>query len=140
MILLLLLLDLLVYNFTSYNSYFILLSLLLISDKEYFKIILIGLFLDLIFVNTYFINTLILLILFFINKKILKISKNDMKHYFFISNFNFILYNFFLSLIYGYNIMTFTTTFLINILFCLLSYKNVKKHIKLSRWLTWIMK
>jgi len=133
MILLLLLLDLLVYNFTSYNSYFILLSLLLISDKEYFKIILIGLFLDLIFVNTYFINTLILLILFFINKKILKISKNDMKHYFFISNFNFILYNFFLSLIYGYNIMTFTTTFLINILFCLLSYKNVKKHIKLSR-------
>ena len=131
----LLILDILIYNFTAYNSYFFLLSILFYRDKDYMKILFIGLILDLIILNKLFINTFILLLIFIINKRIFKLKNKNLKSYLLITNFNFLLYNILLSLIYSFNLKVFSMSFIINIIFYLLSYNLVKKYIKLSRWL-----
>ena len=63
------LLDFLIYNYTSYSTYFILLNLM--AKKNYKKLILIGLILDFFVLNTYFKNTLILIILILINNSVI---------------------------------------------------------------------
>ncbi len=128
-----LLLDILIYNFTSYNSYFFLIYICLYNKNEYIKVIFIGLLLDFILLNTQFINTLILLLVFIINKRFFKFKKKTLLSYLLVTNFNFVLYNLLLAIIYDFNLTSFSNSFLINTLFVLLSYNLVKKHIKLSR-------
>ena len=133
MIWLLLLLDVLIYNFTSYSTYFFLLSILITSKKDCVSIIILGLFLDFVVLSTPFVNTIILLLLFFLDKKFFKMQKRELKSFLLITNFNFVFYYFLLSALYSLDLSTFALTFLINLLFCLLSYNLLKKHIKLSR-------
>jgi len=132
----LLLLDILIYNLTSYNTYFFLISILLFNKKEFNKIIIIGLIIDLIITNKPFLNTIILSIIFIINKKYLKLYKRKLKDYVLLNIFNFMIYYASLSIITGcFNIYTFLINIIINYTFYVLSYNSLKKYIKLARWL-----
>lgn len=91
------LLDFLIYNYTSYSTYFILLNLMV--KKNYKKLILIGLILDFFVLNTYFKNTLILIILILINKYILNFNKKNIVVFLAISIINYHLFIIFNSLI-----------------------------------------
>jgi len=135
MIWLLLILDILIYNFTSYSSYFFIISICLCDKKDLYKLILIGLFLDLIVFDKLFINTLIIWIIFLINKKFFKLKEKTLISFLLINNFNFLLYNIFLAfLTVNFDVLNFFESLMINIIFYLLSYNLLKKHIKLSRW------
>lgn len=130
----LLLLDILIYNLTTYNTYFFLISILLFNKKEFNKIILIGLIIDLIITNKPFLNTIILFIIFIINKKYLKLYKHKLKDYVLLNIFNFTIYYASLSIITGsFNYNVFLTDIIINYIFYALSYNLFKKHIKLAR-------
>lgn len=91
------LLDFLIYNYTSYSTYFILLNLM--AKKNYKKLILIGLILDFFVLNTYFKNTLILIILILINKYILNFNKKNIVVFLAISIINYHLFIIFNSVI-----------------------------------------
>ena len=129
----LLILDVLIYNYTSYCSYFFLLIPLFCDQKDYFEIIIIGLIIDLILLKLPFLNTLILIVIFFLNKKIFKLKVRSLKNYLLISNLNFFIYHLVVSLIYGFNIIKFSTFFTIYIAFCIFSYNLFRKNIKLAR-------
>ena len=60
-----LILDIFIYNYTKYKSYFFLLSL---YKKNIIYYIGMGLILDFIVFNTFLLNSIILLIIYFINK------------------------------------------------------------------------
>ena len=91
------LLDFLIYNYTSYSTYFILLNLM--AKKNYKKLILIGLILDFFVLNTYFKNTFILIILILINKYILNFNKKNIVVFLAISIINYHLFIIFNSVI-----------------------------------------
>lgn len=91
------LLDFLIYNYTSYSTYFILLNLM--AKKNYKKLILIGLILDFFVFNTYFKNTLILIILILINKYILNFNKKNIVVFLAINIINYHLFIIFNSVI-----------------------------------------
>ena len=91
------LLDFLIYNYTSYSTYFILLNLM--AKKNYKKLILIGLILDFFVFNTYFKNTLILIILILINNYILNFNKKNIVVFLAISIINYHLFIIFNSVI-----------------------------------------
>jgi len=67
-------------------TYFILLNIVLISKRDFPKLIIMALILDLIFLNTYFINTLVLTIVFTIYKKINFVHKYHHTNYTIILN------------------------------------------------------
>lgn len=129
----LLILDTLIYNLTSYSSYLFLLLPIFLSKKDLIKIIIFGLVIDNVLLSTYFLNTIILVTIFLINKYGLKIFKKTSLNYFLISNFNFIFYYFILSLTYGFNVEKFTNAYFIHVAFVICSYNSLKKYIKLSR-------
>lgn len=134
MTILFLILDILIYNFTEFNTFFFLISLIYFDEKDYLKVIMLGLFIDLILLNTLFINTCILLLIFIFNKKVIKLKTRSLSNYFYINLCNLLLYNVFLILInQNLNINTFIISIVINSIFYLLSYNLCKKHIKLAR-------
>ena len=134
MSIILLVLDILIYNFTSYNSFFFLISLNFFTNKDYLKVILLGLTIDLILLNTPFINTIILFLLFLINKKFIKLHNRSLIDYLYINLLNLGIYNLILIIInQNLNLMNFLISLIINILFYLLSYNLVKRYIKLAR-------
>lgn len=124
------LLDFLIYNYTSYSTYFILLNLM--AKKNYKKLILIGLILDFFVLNTYFKNTLILIILILINKYILNFNKKNIVVFLAISIINYHLFIIFNSLI-NHNISFFNiSTIIVNNYFlyfiiCLLYFNKFIK-------------
>ena len=124
------LLDFLIYNYTSYSTYFILLNLMV--KKNYKKLILIGLILDFFVLNTYFKNTLILIILILINKYILNFNKKNIVVFLAISIINYHLFIIFNSLI-NHNISFFNiSTIIVNNYFlyfiiCLLYFNKFIK-------------
>jgi len=65
MIYLMITLDVIINNYTKYTSFFFIIYL---YNKSYKYFLLTGLILDLIIFNTFFINTLILSIMFMFNK------------------------------------------------------------------------
>lgn len=116
-------------------TYFILLNIVLISKRDFPKLIIIALILDLIVLNTYFINTLVLTIVFTIYKN-LKITTINFKNYLISLSIIYFIYLLFLGVINGYNnyLLLFTAkNFIYNLIFYVLSYKMIKSHIKLSR-------
>lgn len=121
-----LLLDILIYNYTIYNSYFFLVYL---YNKTYLYYLSIGLLLDLIVLNTYFINTIIISIIYLINlffKRYNIYNKYiyllvllidyivfiSLSNLYVLSNYKIILYNIGINLI-------------INIIFYYLCYKSI---------------
>lgn len=117
-------------------TYFILLNMVMLAKEDVAKIILLGLILDLLIFNTYFLNTLILVIIFLIYKN-LKIIKINIFNYLLSLSLVYFMYVIILglanhySLIYIFNFGLKNYGF--NLIFYALCYKIIQKHIKLSR-------
>lgn len=124
MIYLLFLIDIIINNYTAYTSYFFIISL---YNKPYKHYLIIGLVLDLIIFNTFFINTLIMTILYFMNKIFSDLNKENIINYAFINLFNYLIFIILSNLFMHNNInnilINIGSNLLINIIFYLLSYR-----------------
>ena len=89
MLLGLLLLDILINNYTPYTSFFFILFL---YNKTYKYYLITGLFLDLVIFNTHFYNLIILTIMYFSNKIMRELNKNNFGVFLFINTFNYLLF------------------------------------------------
>lgn len=131
-----LLLDILL-SYTSLTpTFFILINIVLYTKKDIFSFLLIPLILDLLIVNTYFLNTILFTALFLLIKH-LKITKLKFSHYLLLITIIYIIYILTLGLISGYSIFYLLEfimkNYFINLIFYALSYKLIKPYIKLSR-------
>ena len=130
----LVLLDVLIYNYTNYKSFFFIVSINLLKPEDYIKIILIGLFLDLIILNQFFINTISLLVLFMLNKKVIPLKNKSFYNYLISYIFNYLSYILILSVYnQNFNLSAFCISLVINLIFVILSYNLLKKGIKFVR-------
>ena len=124
-----LLLDILIYNFTSHASYFFLIN---ISTKDFFYNLVIALIIDLFIMHTYFINTLIIVSLYLIKKYLLKLNLNNFFTYSLYNSFNFFSYFLLMSLIFkNINLSSLILIYLFNLIFIMISYKNKRSNISL---------
>jgi len=129
-----LVLDILIYNFTDYNTFFFLISLNFYKEYDYIKVIILGLFIDLVILSKPLTNTIILFSLLLINKKIFKLKKRSLTNFICLNTFNFVIYNLILILLnQNLNISDFIISLVINFIFYILSYNFCKKYIKLAR-------
>lgn len=131
-----LLLDFFLSFFSDIPTFFVLLNFTLFSKKQFFSFLLIPLVLDLLVVNTYFLNTILSVILFFIIKY-LKITKTNFVHFILLMTFVYVFYVFILGIIEGFSISYLIKFVLINywvnFVFYVLCYKILFPYIKLSR-------
>ena len=131
-----LVLDLFLSVFSNIPTFFVLLNILIFPKNKVFQFILIPLFLDLFILNTYFLNTILFLILFLIVKH-LKIIKTNFVHFLLLSTFLYFGYVFSLGILKGYH-FSYLISFscfnsIIHFVFYILCYKILKPYIKLSR-------
>lgn len=119
-----LILDIIIYNYTPYLSYFFLLN---IHNKNYIYNLSIALFIDIFITHTYILNTIFITI-YFILRKMLKIN-NIFKYYLF--NISIILMYF--IILNNITLISVLNVFLINSIYILISYKNKWYSINLSR-------
>ena len=110
-----LLLDIFIYNYTPFKSIFFLLN---IHNKDIISNLMITLFIDIFITRTYIINTIIFIIIYYINKKYINIT----------NIFNYYLVNILIILIYYLLLNNITLLGLINVLlinstYILISYK-----------------
>jgi len=132
MILLFLTLDLLIYNLTTFNTYFFLAAFPW-GKKENIPIIIIAaLILDLFYFNTFPIHLIIFIMIYLLNKLLFK--KQNFLKYIYLTTLNFILY---ISLTYLatnyqnleiiYLLKFILINYLVNIIFYLLIFPILKK-------------
>ena len=126
MILILILLDILINNYTNYSSYFFLIYL---YNKPYKYYLLTGIILDFIIFNTYFYNILILSIIYVINKIFKDLNKNHFYVFMFFMLFNYITYiilsNIFINGMYNI-LINIGLNLIINLLFFALSFRVIR--------------
>lgn len=122
------LLDAMVYNFTSFHSYFFLTNLKSISVKELFIAIII-----LFFLTTNLILPIYLVIMYIINKRI-KLNINRFKNNLLLNLLNYFLFVLLFSLIFNKPLLnTILLSLPINFCFYLLSYMFLFRSINLNR-------
>lgn len=122
-----LLLDILIYNYTFYKSCFFLLN---INDKSLIYNLFIALIIDLFILKTFFYTTIYILLIYF-----LKMQLNINYHNF----FAFYLFNIGIILIYllipmvvgNFKVGIIINAFIINSVYILISYKKSENYIKL---------
>lgn len=124
MIYVLMLIDILAYNYTRYNTYFFLVGL---YNKNYLYYLSFGLVMDFIVMDVFLINTLIITVIYYINNFFKKFNLNNFWVYLVNLGVDYILYigltnivHFDLSKI----LIMIGNGLLINGLFYLLSYKK----------------
>ena len=126
MIFIMVLLDIIVNNYTSYTSYFFLISL---YNKPFKYYLAIGLLFDLIIFTKFFSNTIILIIMYLLNKLLKDLNKSNIYNYIFILLFNYILF-IMLSNLFNLNIykifLSIGMNLFINLSFYLLSFRLQK--------------
>jgi len=124
----LILLDVLINNYTKYTSYFFIIYL---YNKSYKYYLITGLILDFIIFDKLLMNTLVLTIMFFINKLFKDLNKNNIYNYIFVNFFNYLLFiiiSNLLSINSIYNILIIIgKNLVINVLFYILSHRIQKK-------------
>jgi len=124
----LILLDVLINNYTKYTSYFFIIYL---YNKSYKYYLITGLILDFIIFDKLLMNTLVLTIMFFINKLFKDLNKNNIYYYIFVNFFNYLLFiiiSNLLSINSIYNILIIIgKNLVINVLFYILSHRIQKK-------------
>lgn len=86
--------DILIYNFTDFNTYLFLLNF--INYKNIYKLCWIAIFLDFIIFHTIYKNILIILFMILINKYLLKVNKKNLLTYIVTNILN---YSFFIILV-----------------------------------------
>lgn len=131
-----LLIDFFLSFFSSTPTYFLLISILLYPKNKIFLFLLIPLTLDLIILNTYFLNTIIFTIMFLIIKH-LKVTKINLINYLILLTFLYLFYLLSIGLINNYSLnylfKFILNNYIYNLIFYLLCYKILKPYIKLSR-------
>ena len=125
MIYLSIILDIFMYNYTSLKSFFFIRYL---YNKSIIYYICSGIFLDIIIFHSFFINTIILIIIYFINKLFKYFNKSNYIIYLIINLFNIILFIILTNLCslnsIKYTLILIGNSLIINILFLSISYKE----------------
>ena len=120
--------DIFMYNFTPYPSYFFLINL---SDKDFLTNFCMALIIDLFLMHTFFLNTLIISLLYLIKKYGLHLNLNNFLTYVFYNLSNLEIYYLLLNLIFHKSLFNnFLLVFVINLIFIIISYKNKSNDIK----------
>ena len=126
MIYFLILIDILINNYTRYTSF---LFLIFLYNKPYKDYLLTGLILDFIIFNQPF-NTIILSIIYLFNKIFKDLNKNNFYNYLFIAIFNYIVYIILSHLLTNkltYILILIGKNLLFNIILYILSYKEERR-------------
>ena len=123
-------LDCLIYNFTSYKSFFFLNS---INSKSIVYNIAIGIFIDYFIIHLYFPTLIFMIIMYFIHKY-LKLNYLNVLNYYLFNICMVFIYYLVLSIINNSNYSILLNIFVINSIFILISYIKDSRRIKLSRW------
>jgi len=125
MIYLYLLFDTIINNFSSYSSYFFIVYL---YNKSYKNYLLTGLILDFIIFNTFCLNTILLTLIYLINKVFNNLNKQNIYNYVFINLFNYLLFIVLSNIFIGNNIsqtlITIGNNLTINLTFIWLTHKT----------------
>ncbi len=122
------LLDAMIYNFTSFHSYFFLTNLKSISIKELLIAIIF-----LLFLTTNLILPIYVVIMYIINRKI-KLNIKRFKNNLFLNLLNYFFFVFIFSLLFNKPLLnTIILSLPINICFYLLSYMFLIRSINLNR-------
>ena len=125
MIYFLILLDIIINNYTPYTSFFFIIYL---YQKPYKYYLLTALILDFLIFNTYFYNLIILSLMYLMNQMFNNLNKNNFYVYLFFVIFNYLSY-IILSNILNLNslyhiLISIGANLIINLLFYLLAYKK----------------
>ena len=124
-----LLLDILIYNYTNYLSFFFLVDL---NKRSLLINIGIGLLIDYI-LNIYFFNVIFLSIIYIITK-LFKFNINNFLYYYLYNLFIILLYYILSNLLFNYiDIYNLLNVLLINSIFIYISYKKEGKYISFFR-------
>ncbi len=118
MIYLLILLDIILNNYSNFNTYFFILYL---YNKSYKYYLITGLILDLIIFKGIY-NTLILSIIFILNKLFNNLNKKNIYNYLYINLFNYIIFILISNLLLSNNIKNILFTIGYNLVVNLLFY------------------
>ena len=128
-----LILDILISNFTIFNSYFFLVNIFKIPIYNILQIILIAIFIDLFITNTFLINLIVILIIYFMSKYIFK-NINSCWQNILVNTFNYVIYvvTFYLILNYKqpdfiYLLKYLSFSYPLYFIYVLLSYKFLNK-------------
>lgn len=121
-------LDTIIYNFTSYKSFFFLIN---INKKSLVYNISVGLFIDLFITHTLPFNT-IFMIIFYLLHKISNRNYYNVINYYLFNIITIFIYYLLASSIYNFKNIFFSM-FIINSIFILISYIKDSKNIKLYR-------
>ena len=126
MIFLLILLDILINNYTNFTSYFFLIYL---YNKPYKYYLLTAIILDFIVFNTYFYNIIILSLMYVINCIFKDLNKNNFYVFMFFTLFNYITYILLSNLIvlnyFPTSLINIGYNLIINIIFFALSFRII---------------
>ena len=125
-----LLLDILIYNYTPYLSYFFILN---INNKPFIYNIIIAVIID-ILLKIPFYNVIFITIIYLLKKHIFKFNYNNLLYYYIVNISFIILYYMISSLIYSsIDILSILNLFFINSIFILICYKKDSNNILLLR-------
>ena len=129
-------LDVLLSFFSDIPTFFVLISILCYPKNKFFLFLLIPLVLDLLITHTYFLNTFLFVLIFFVVKH-LKITKRNLGNFLLLISLVYFLYVFSLGFMKGFSffyLLRFSfSNYFINLIFYLLCYKLYYPYIKLSR-------
>lgn len=124
-----LIIDILIYNYTNYLSFFFLVDL---NKRKLLINIGIALIIDYI-LNMYIYNVLFVIIIY-ITTKLIKINMHNLLNYYLYNISIILIYYIFSNIFFNYiTILNFLNVFFINSIFILISYKIDNKFITLSR-------
>lgn len=123
MIFFLIILDILINNYSNFTSFFFLIYL---YNKPYKYYVLTALILDLVIFNHPFYNLLFLSVIYLLNKVFTDLNKNNILNFIFINTFNLIVYIILSNLSSYFSIpvilVNIGNSLFINLLFYILSY------------------
>ena len=133
MIILNLLLDILINNFTMFTSTFVIANIFYITKNKYYLIFLVAMFLDLVIMHTYFFNLIIFNTIYWGEFKLLKL-KNKIAYNLIGNTLNYIIFLGGIYLYFNYqniNIVYCLKILLFNyplyFIYLLISYKIIQK-------------
>ena len=125
-----LVLDILIYNFTPYLSYFFILNL---NNKSYIYNLSIAIIIDYI-LHTYFYNIIFVTLLFLLKKYVLKFNYNNFNVYFLVNLLLVLIYYFISTIIFSYiSIWNIVNVLIVNSIFITICYKKDTLNIKYFR-------
>lgn len=125
-----LVLDILIYNFTPYLSYFFILNL---NNKSYIYNLSVAIIIDYI-LHTYFYNIIFVTLLFLLKKYVLKFNYNNFNVYFLVNLLLVLIYYLISTIIFSYiSIWNIVNVLIVNSIFITICYKKDTLNIKYFR-------